>query len=46
MFEVETSSLLFGEGARDAAEVVPPEVALVEAARAGDREAFTRLYDL
>lgn len=46
MFEVETSSLLFGERARQEAEVLPPEAALVEAARAGDREAFTRLYDL
>lgn len=46
MFEVETSSLLFGEARRQEAETLSPEAALVEAARAGDREAFTRLYDL
>ena len=48
MFEVETGKLLFSEGARAAqAEAErPPEAALVEAARAGDREAFERLYEL
>ena len=46
MYEVETGNLLFAEGVRQAAEVESPEAALVEAARAGDREAFTRLYDL
>ena len=46
MFEVETGNLLFAEGVRQAAEVESPEAALVEAARAGDREAFARLYDL
>src|SRR5919205_3283652 len=45
MFEVETGTLLFAERRPEAAEAQPPEVALVEAARAGDREAFTRLYD-
>lgn len=44
MFEVETGNLLFAEGARQAAEVQTPEAALVEAARAGDRDAFERLY--
>jgi RNA polymerase sigma-70 factor (ECF subfamily) len=45
MFEVETGNLLFtGEG-RQEAEALSPTAALVEAARAGDREAFTRLYD-
>ena len=46
MFEVETSSLFFGEAGGREAETLSPEAALVEAARAGDREAFTRLYDL
>jgi RNA polymerase sigma-70 factor (ECF subfamily) len=45
MYEVETGNLLFAEAARaTAAETQPPEVALVEAARAGDRAAFERLY--
>jgi RNA polymerase sigma-70 factor (ECF subfamily) len=46
MFEVETSSLLFAESERQEAEAQSPEAALVDAARAGDREAFTRLYDM
>jgi RNA polymerase sigma-70 factor, ECF subfamily len=46
MFQVETSSLLFMEGARQEAEAQAPEAALVEAVRAGDREAFARLYEL
>jgi RNA polymerase sigma-70 factor (ECF subfamily) len=48
MFEVETSSsLLFVEGERQEAEArQSPEAALVTSARAGDREAFTRLYDM
>ncbi|HEX8355390.1 MAG TPA: sigma-70 family RNA polymerase sigma factor [Pyrinomonadaceae bacterium] len=46
MYEVETGNLLFAEGARASAEVQPPEAALVEAARAGDRPAFERLYEL
>ncbi|HEV3471463.1 MAG TPA: sigma-70 family RNA polymerase sigma factor [Pyrinomonadaceae bacterium] len=55
MFKVETSSgLLFmdGEGRRAAEEAAaprpapaPPEAALVEAVRAGDREAFAGLYE-
>ena len=45
MYEVETGNLIFAEGVRQAAETQSPEAALVEAARAGDREAFTRLYD-
>src|SRR5579885_533944 len=45
MFEVETSSLLFMEGARREAEARAPEAALVEAVRAGDRDAFARLYE-
>jgi RNA polymerase sigma-70 factor, ECF subfamily len=45
MFEVETGTLLFAERRQEAAaEVQPPEVALVESARAGDRAAFERLY--
>jgi RNA polymerase sigma-70 factor (ECF subfamily) len=45
MYEVETGNLLFAEAARAAeAEALPPEAALVEAARAGDRAAFERLY--
>lgn len=47
MYEVETGNLLFSEGARQQeAEVQSPEAALVAAARAGDREAFDRLYAL
>jgi len=48
MFEVETGSLLFMDGARreDGAEVASPEAALVASARAGDREAFAHLYQL
>ena len=48
MFEVETGTMLFAEQRRQeaAAEVQPPEVALVESARAGDRAAFERLYEL
>jgi RNA polymerase sigma-70 factor (ECF subfamily) len=49
MFEVETSRLLLMEGGRReseaTAEASAPEAALVAAARAGDREAFARLYD-
>jgi RNA polymerase sigma-70 factor (ECF subfamily) len=45
MYEVETGNLLFAEAARaSAAEDRPPEAALVEAACAGDRAAFERLY--
>jgi RNA polymerase sigma-70 factor (ECF subfamily) len=44
MYEVETGNLLFAEAARATAETKPPEAALVEAARAGDRAAFERLY--
>jgi len=48
MFEVETSRLLLMEGGRREAEASAPtpESALVAAARAGDREAFARLYEL
>ena len=47
MFEVETGTMLFAERRPEAAaEVRPPEVALVESARAGDRAAFERLYEL
>jgi RNA polymerase sigma-70 factor (ECF subfamily) len=51
MFEVETSSnLLFMDGERQVADAAAaaraPEAALVEAVRAGNREAFARLYDL
>ncbi|HEX8147873.1 MAG TPA: sigma-70 family RNA polymerase sigma factor [Pyrinomonadaceae bacterium] len=47
MFEVETGTLLFAERRREeAAEVRPPEAALVESACAGDRAAFERLYEL
>ena len=46
MYEVETGKLLFAERRPEAAEVQPPEVALVESARAGDRAAFERLYAL
>ncbi len=45
MFEVETSSLLFMEGARREAEARAPEATLVEAVRAGERDAFARLYE-
>jgi RNA polymerase sigma-70 factor (ECF subfamily) len=44
MYEVETGNLLFIERRQEAAEVQSPEAALVEAARAGDRAAFERLY--
>src|SRR5215210_3929580 len=44
MYEVETGTMLFAERRPEAAEVQPPEVALVESARAGDRAAFERLY--
>src|SRR5829696_4580469 len=47
MFEVETGTMLFAERRpAAAAEVRPPEVAFVESARAGDRVAFERLYEL
>lgn len=46
MFEVETGTMLFAERRLEAAEVQPPEAALVESARAGDRAAFERLYEL
>jgi RNA polymerase sigma-70 factor, ECF subfamily len=46
MYEVETGNLLFVERRQEAAEVQSPEAALVEAARAGDRAAFERLYEL
>lgn len=46
MYEVETSTMLFAERRPEAAEVRPPEAALVESARAGDRAAFERLYHL
>lgn len=46
MFKVETGSLLFTKGARgEATEMESPEAALVAAVRAGDREAFARLYE-
>jgi len=46
MYEVETSSLLFAKDERDGAtEVESPEAALVAAVRAGDRDAFARLYE-
>jgi RNA polymerase sigma-70 factor (ECF subfamily) len=44
MFEVETGTLLFAERRPEAAEAKPPEAALVESARAGDRAAFECLY--
>jgi RNA polymerase sigma-70 factor (ECF subfamily) len=45
MYEVETGNLLFVERRQEAAaEAQSPEAALVEAARAGDRAAFERLY--
>lgn len=51
MFEVETSNILFMEDGRQATDAAaapmpPPEAALVEAVRAGDRDAFARLYEL
>ena len=46
MYEVETGNLLFAERRHEAAQTQPPEAALVEAARAGDRAAFERLYEL
>jgi RNA polymerase sigma-70 factor, ECF subfamily len=47
MYEVKTGNLLFAERRPEAAaEVPPPEVALVESACAGDRAAFERLYEL
>jgi len=46
MYEVETGNLLFAEQRQEAAEVQPPEAALVASARAGDRAAFERLYEL
>lgn len=50
MFEVETGSLLFmDEALREdgaAAAEMSPEAALVASACAGDRDAFTRLYEL
>jgi RNA polymerase sigma-70 factor (ECF subfamily) len=46
MFEAETSSLIFAESGRaEAREEPSPEAAFVAAVRAGDRDAFTRLYD-
>jgi RNA polymerase sigma-70 factor (ECF subfamily) len=47
MYEVETGKLLFAERRPEAAaQAQAPEAALVEAARAGDRAAFERLYEL
>jgi RNA polymerase sigma-70 factor, ECF subfamily len=47
MFEVETSNLFLMEEGRQRAEAEThtPEAALVEAVRAGDRDAFARLYE-
>jgi RNA polymerase sigma-70 factor (ECF subfamily) len=47
MYEVETSSLLFAKDERDGAapEAESPEAALVAAVRAGERDAFARLYE-
>lgn len=46
MYEVETSSLIFAREERGVeAEPESPESALVAAVRAGDRDAFTRLYE-
>ena len=46
MFKVETSSLLFTKEERGvASEAESPEAALVAAVCAGDREAFSRLYE-
>ena len=44
MFEVETGTMFFAERGSEAAQAPPPEAALVESARAGDRAAFERLY--
>src|SRR3954471_19061082 len=46
MYEVETSSLIFAREERGVeAEPESPEAALVAAVRAGDRDAFARLYE-
>ncbi|HEV7889090.1 MAG TPA: sigma-70 family RNA polymerase sigma factor [Pyrinomonadaceae bacterium] len=49
MYEVETSSLIFAREEREvregASEAESPESALVAAVCAGDRDAFTRLYE-
>ena len=49
MYEVETSSLIFAREEREAregaSEAESPEAALVAAVRAGDRDAFARLYE-
>ena len=47
MYEVETSSLLFAKDERGGAapEAESPEAALVADVRAGDRDAFARLYE-
>lgn len=47
MYEVETSSLIFARDERGATatESESPESALVAAVRAGDRDAFARLYE-
>ena len=46
MYEVETSSLIFAREERGVeAEPESPESALVAAVRAGDRDAFARLYE-
>jgi len=46
MYEVETSSLMFAREERGAeTEAESPESALVAAVRAGDRDAFARLYE-
>lgn len=49
MYEVETSSLIFAREEREvreeASEAESPESALVAAVRAGDRDAFARLYE-
>src|SRR5919206_1976892 len=44
MYEVETSSLIFAREERGV-EAESPEAALVAAVRAGDRDAFARLYE-
>lgn len=46
MLEVETTSQLFFADAEREAPQADPSAALAEAARAGDREAFARLYGL
>ncbi len=46
MLEVETTSQLFFAAADAEAPQADPSAALAEAARAGDREAFARLYGL